>query len=175
MSGLEQVWIQEDLLETALYHLLVYTTGRSWSTWTGGFQQKLSWTRCSRTARAAPHQLMGKSTWDCTTATQNTAPERSILWIADPLGQLFCSPVPFLRAPGLAKAAMAISNPGEPQVHSSGMAQVLRNRHGQESSTAPGTTRRMQESILKYARELLQLFQKSSLNVWLTCQWWKFH
>lgn len=115
MSGLEQVWIQEDLLQSALYHLLAYTTERSRSTWTGGFQQKLSWTRCSRTARAAPHQLMGKSTWDCTTATQNTAPERSILWIADPLGQLFCSPVPFLRAQALLRQPWPSVTLGSPK------------------------------------------------------------
>ena len=158
MSSLDRMWIQEDLLETALYHLLVYTTERSWSTWTGCFQKKPSWTGCLRKACAALHQLMGKSTWNCTTATQNTAAEGSVLWIADPLGQLFCSPAPSLCAPELAKAAMAFNNPGEPwEQDSSGMAQVLRNRHGQESSTAPGTTRRMQESILKCTRELLQL------------------
>lgn len=73
-------------------------------------------------------------------------------------GELFCSPPPLLRAPGRAKAATAFNDAGEPwEQDGGGMAQVLRNRHGQESSTAPGTTRRMQESILKRARELLQL------------------
>lgn len=175
MSGLEQVWIQEDLLETALItSWFTPRRGHGAPNWWLPEETKLDMvlrdgTRCTPPANGQEHMGLHHSHPQYGTWNKYTV-------VADPLGQLFCSPVPFLRAPGLAKAAVAISNPGEPQEQdSSGMAQVLRNRHGQESSTAPGMTRRMQESILKYARELLQLFQKSSLNVWLTCQWWKIH
>lgn len=157
MSSLDQLWTQEDLLETASLSSLG-SHHREVMEHHGCFQKKLSCTRCLRMACTALHQLMGKGTWDCTTVTQNTTAERSVLWILDPLGKLFCSPAPLLHAPDLSKAAMAFNSPGELQEQDNGgMAQVLRNRHGQESSTAPGTTRRMQESILKGTRELLQL------------------
>lgn len=112
MSSLYQMWTQDILLETFSLSSLG-SHHREVLEHHVCFQKKLRQTRYLRMRCTAVHQLMGRNAWNCTTATQNPAAERSALWI--PLGKLFCSPAPLLHAPGLAKAAVAFHNPRETQ------------------------------------------------------------
>lgn len=116
MSRLYQVWTPEVFLETSPLSSLG-SQHREVLEHHVCFQKKLrqTWRWYLRMACTAVHRLMGRNTWNCTTATPNPAAERSALWI--PLGKLFCSPAPLLHGPGLAKAAVAVNNARETQWH----------------------------------------------------------